>query len=278
MRIISLVLVALTLTKLLSLLYFASKSKTPNTLSQFEDAGKVFLDEGINDEILREQPSAETDEILNEINSDNLDELLDQPVQYDDDTVDDDFQDDDQDPQALVNNDLILKTDEKIDEKVDDQAKERELEQEKKTPEAEPVAEKPAPAQNVKRLVEGIDFVRENGVIVGTDANFQDLVRYFKYTFIDFYAEWCGWCKKLEPEFEKTAQIMKKLNPDVGFIKINLTRNKAIKKAYKIHRFPTVVLFNRLEKKTTTFRYDRTPLVMAKWIQKTLKQQGSIPK
>jgi len=255
----------------LSLLYFVSKGKNVNTPSQIDDAEKVFLNEAANDEIIREQ-SAEADEILNQLNSDSLDKLLDEPVQYNDDTVDDDYQDDDQ-----VNNDLVLKA----DDTVDVETTERELEQEKKTPAAEPVvpaAEKPVPTQNVKRLVEGIDFVREDGVIVGTDANFQDLVRYFKYTFIDFYAEWCGWCKKLEPEFAKTAQMMKKLNPDVGFIKINLTRNKLIKRLYKIHRFPTVVLFNRMVKKTTTFKYDRTPLIMAKWIQKTLKQQGSIPK
>jgi len=280
--VISIVLFTLFLAKLFSLIYFASRTNSFKATGQISDAadiisGQVVFDEVKNDDqIISEgaEPNND-DDIIEKLKSDSLDEALDEPVQYDDDTIDDSDEEDDENPQDMdsevqteqAKSEVLLQVDEKTDE--------RELEEKKKVP--EPVeAESPPVKQVVKTLKEGVDFVKENGVIVATDDNFQDLVRHYKYTFIDFYAEWCGWCKKLEPEFAEAARIMKKINPDVGFIKINLTKNKGIKRLYRISKFPTVVLFNRMVKKTTSFKYERKPLVMVKWIQKMLKEQGQI--
>jgi len=75
------------------------------------------------------------------------------------------------------------------------------------------------------------DFVREqldpeaSDVIVLTDDNFDELVyddNEFAW-FIEFYAPWCGHCKKLKPEWEELATKMRR---KVKIGKVDATSNK----------------------------------------------------
>jgi thioredoxin 1 len=62
---------------------------------------------------------------------------------------------------------------------------------------------------------------------------------------VDFYAEWCGPCKKYAPEFEKLASLFTKMT----FVKVNTEEHESIVEKYAVTSLPTtLVLVNGSEK------------------------------
>ncbi len=70
------------------------------------------------------------------------------------------------------------------------------------------------------------------------DANFDEAVKSNDLVLIDFWAEWCGPCKKLSP-------ILDEISNDTGLLvgKLNVDENPAKMEEYSVHSIPTMVLF-----------------------------------
>ena len=68
--------------------------------------------------------------------------------------------------------------------------------------------------------------------------SFEDEIKEGKVV-ADFYADWCGPCKKLEPAFEKLKQEYK----DVKFIKVNIEDQKAIADQFGVMSIPCLIFF-----------------------------------
>ena len=58
---------------------------------------------------------------------------------------------------------------------------------------------------------------------------------------VDFWAEWCGPCKMMAPEFRKAAQA---LEPQVRFAKLDTEAAPQEAAAHGIRSIPTMILFN----------------------------------
>ena len=47
-------------------------------------------------------------------------------------------------------------------------------------------------------------------VVVLTDSNFESVVSAEKEIMVEFYAPWCGHCKRLKPHYEEAATKLRK--------------------------------------------------------------------
>ncbi len=78
-----------------------------------------------------------------------------------------------------------------------------------------------------------------------TDENFDDIVlKSDKVTLVDFWATWCGPCRKLSPVIENLAE---KLSSDVNFVKIKADENVTTAQKYSIIGVPCLLIFKNGE-------------------------------
>ena len=96
----------------------------------------------------------------------------------------------------------------------------------------------------------------DNGVRVLVGNNFESIVYdSSKDVLVEFYAPWCGHCKKLAPDYEKLAQEFKDVS-SVIISKIDYTANEV--KGQSIRGYPTIKYFTANNKKGLDFEGDRT--------------------
>ena len=73
-----------------------------------------------------------------------------------------------------------------------------------------------------------------------TKDNFEEeVLKSDKPTVVDFWAEWCGPCKVLGPEFEALSSEMS----DVKFAKLDVDNNQDIASKFGVMSIPTMILF-----------------------------------
>jgi len=88
-----------------------------------------------------------------------------------------------------------------------------------------------------------IGFVAADDVFVLTESNFDAEVMDKDFIVVDFYAPWCGHCKRLEPEWSKAATILKNNDPPVYLAKVDVTENGALGLRFGIRGYPTIMIF-----------------------------------
>lgn len=80
-----------------------------------------------------------------------------------------------------------------------------------------------------------------------TDKTLEEEIKSSKLPLlIDFYADWCPPCKKLEPHFKEIAQ---EYGDKINFGRLNTDFNKESKKKYRIQWIPTLLYFKNGEEK-----------------------------
>lgn len=72
-----------------------------------------------------------------------------------------------------------------------------------------------------------------------TGAEFNQTVRGEGITLVDFWASWCGPCRRFAPVFEKAAEN----NPDITFAKVDTEAERDLAGALGISSIPTLMVF-----------------------------------
>ena len=71
-----------------------------------------------------------------------------------------------------------------------------------------------------------------------------EVIKSDKITVVDFFADWCGPCRKLSPIMEEVEQ---EFSEKAKFTKINTDNNIDLAKEYQISGIPTLLLFKNGE-------------------------------
>ncbi|KAL7035551.1 hypothetical protein ACKWTF_008439 [Chironomus riparius] len=99
---------------------------------------------------------------------------------------------------------------------------------------------------------EPIPEKNDGGVKIAVAKNFDDVVPKDKDVLIEFYAAWCGHCKKLAPIFDELGEKLK--DEDVVIVKMDATLND-VNPAFDVRGFPTLFWLPK-DKHDSPVRYD----------------------
>jgi len=91
-------------------------------------------------------------------------------------------------------------------------------------------------------------------VIVLTEASFDEVVNKEPIMLVEFFAPWCGHCKKLKPEFEKAAREL--ADDGVKLATVDATVEKELGKRFDVSGYPTLKIFRN--GKMSDYKGERT--------------------
>ncbi|XP_010931733.1 probable protein disulfide-isomerase A6 [Elaeis guineensis] len=102
-------------------------------------------------------------------------------------------------------------------------------------------------------------------VFVLTEANFEEEVGQDRGALVEFYAPWCGHCKKLAPEYEKLGSSYKKAK-SILIGKVDCDEHKSLCSKYGVSGYPTIQWFAKGSLEPKKYEGPRTAEALAEFV------------
>eukprot|EP00163_Fabomonas_tropica_P011890 TRINITY_DN2285_c0_g1_i1.p1 TRINITY_DN2285_c0_g1~~TRINITY_DN2285_c0_g1_i1.p1 ORF type:complete len:489 (+),score=191.04 TRINITY_DN2285_c0_g1_i1:245-1711(+) len=103
-----------------------------------------------------------------------------------------------------------------------------------------------------------------------TKDNFDHFIGANPVTLVEFYAPWCGHCKRLEPEYNKAAELLG-ANEDVALSKVDATEEPELAQEHGVRGYPTLKVFRKNkegERKVSEYNGPRDAKGIAAYMEK----------
>ncbi|XP_072205488.1 protein disulfide-isomerase A2 [Excalfactoria chinensis] len=113
------------------------------------------------------------------------------------------------------------------------------------------------------------ELEEEDGVLVLHEHNFARALREHRLLLVEFYAPWCGHCRRLAPEFARAAALLRNGSEAARLGKVDAVAQTALSAEFHIEAFPTLKLFrdgNRTHPVAYSGRMDAEGMVL--WVQR----------
>uniref|UniRef100_A0A452Y1Q8 protein disulfide-isomerase n=3 Tax=Aegilops tauschii subsp. strangulata TaxID=200361 RepID=A0A452Y1Q8_AEGTS len=102
-------------------------------------------------------------------------------------------------------------------------------------------------------------------VLALTESTFEKEVGQDRGALVEFYAPWCGHCKKLAPEYEKLAASFKKAK-SVLIAKVDCDEHKSVCSKYGVSGYPTIQWFPKGSLEPKKYEGQRTAEALTEYV------------
>ena len=72
------------------------------------------------------------------------------------------------------------------------------------------------------------------------EKQFEELIHGEKPVLVDFWAPWCGYCRRIGPAYEKIAQ---QFGDEINVVKVNIDEAGSLARREQIEVIPTLVMY-----------------------------------
>eukprot|EP00037_Helgoeca_nana_P007089 m.64872 g.64872 ORF g.64872 m.64872 type:complete len:512 (-) comp17923_c0_seq1:156-1691(-) len=107
----------------------------------------------------------------------------------------------------------------------------------------------------------------DGSVIIGTEANFDEIISASSFSLVEFYAPWCGHCKELAPEYAAAADTLADKGSAVKLIKVDATEQEKLASRYSVDAYPSLMWFAG-DRPAVEFTGGRTAADIVVWVTK----------
>ena len=101
-----------------------------------------------------------------------------------------------------------------------------------------------------------------------TSETFDELIPGEKVAFVEFYAPWCGHCKRLAPTWKAMAErVHSRSDLDAVVAKIDCTKHRDTCNANQVRGYPTMLLFEANERTGKRYQGPRDTDELVKFVE-----------